>query len=187
MRVEGFVLAGGRSSRMGRDKALLRHWGVPLVVRAAAAVADAAGSVTIVGDPSVYGYFGWPALPDAAPGLGPMGGLLTALEHTRAEWNVVVACDMPEVSPGLLRELLKKTVRTRGRCVAPVIDGRFEPLCAVYRRSALPEVRAAIAAGRLAMRDLLPLLHVVSVTGLDANAFRNVNTPEDWSRYTHPR
>ena len=187
MRVAGFVLAGGRSSRMGRDKALLRHWGVPLVVRTAAAVMEAAGSVTILGDPTVYGHFGWPALPDAAPGLGPMGGLLTALEHTRSEWNLLVACDMPEVSPDLLRELLQKTSRARGRCVAPVLEGGFEPLCAVYKRSALPEVRAAIAAGRLAMRDLLPLLNVVPVAGLDAACFRNVNTPEDWNSYTHPR
>jgi molybdopterin-guanine dinucleotide biosynthesis protein A len=62
MREAGFVLAGGRSSRMGHDKALLRHWGVPLVVRAAAAVADVVGSVTILGDPDIYGHFGWLAL-----------------------------------------------------------------------------------------------------------------------------
>src|ERR1017187_531401 len=156
MREAGFVLAGGHSSRMGRDKALLRYWGVPLVVRAAAAVAEAVGSVTIVGDPSVYGHFGWPALADTNPELGPVGGLLTALEHTRSEWNIIVACDMPDVSPGLLRELIQKTVRSRKRCVAPLIDGEFEPLCAVYRRSALDEVRAAIAARHLKMRDLLP-------------------------------
>ncbi|MGA3027852.1 MAG: molybdenum cofactor guanylyltransferase [Bryobacteraceae bacterium] len=187
MREAGFVLAGGRSSRMGRDKALIRHWGVPLVVRAAAAVADAAGSVTILGDPGLYGRFGWPILADAAPDLGPIGGLLTALEHTGAEWNVLVACDMPELSSDLLRQLLRKTVRARGRCVAPVTGDGFEPLCAVYRRSALPEVRSAIAAGRLKMRDLLARLDALPVTGLDAAFFRNVNTPEDWSSYLHRR
>ncbi len=187
MRVAGFVLAGGHSSRMGRDKALIRHWGVPLVVRAAAAAAKAAGSVTILGDPGLYGRFGWPILPDAAPDLGPMGGLLTALEHTSAEWNILVACDMPELSPELLSDLLRRTARARGRCVAPVTADGFEPLCAVYRRSALPEVRSAIAAGRLKMRDLLPLLHAVPVTGLDPASFRNVNTPQDWSSYLHRR
>jgi molybdopterin-guanine dinucleotide biosynthesis protein A len=187
MRAAGFVLAGGLSSRMGRDKALLRHWGVPLVVRAAAAVADAAGSVTILGDPGTYGRFGWPALADTVPGLGPMGALLTALENTRAEWNVLVACDMPDLSRELLRELLAKTARTRGRCVAPVTEDGFEPLCAVYRRTALPEVRAAIAAGDLAMRDLLPLLDVVPVRGLDPACFRNLNTPVEWNGYSHRR
>jgi molybdenum cofactor guanylyltransferase len=187
MREAGFVLAGGHSSRMGRDKALLRHWGVPLVVRAAATVAEAAGQVTILGDPGVYGHFGWPVLADTTPELGPIGGLLTALEHTTAEWNVLVACDMPGVSPALLRELLRKTTRTRGRCVAPVIDGEFEPLCAVYRRGALPEVRSAIAAGHLRMRDLVQALDARPIGGLDAACFRNVNTPEDWSSYLHRR
>jgi molybdopterin-guanine dinucleotide biosynthesis protein A len=116
-----------------------------------------------------------------------MGALLTALENTRAEWNVLVACDMPDLSRELLRELLAKTARTRGRCVAPVTEDGFEPLCAVYRRTALPEVRAAIAAGRLAMRDLLPLLGVVPVPGIDPACFRNLNTPEDWNGYLHRR
>jgi molybdopterin-guanine dinucleotide biosynthesis protein A len=172
---------------MGHDKALLRHWGVPLVVRAAAAVADVVGSVTILGDPDIYGHFGWLALADETPGRGPIGGLLTALENSTAEWNLLVACDMPELSPALFRELLRKTVRSRRRCIAPVIEGEFEPLCAVYRRSALPEVRSAIAAGHLKMRDLLQSLAAMPVTGFDPACFRNVNTPEDWSSYLHRR
>lgn len=185
MREAGFVLAGGRSSRMGRDKALLRHLGVPLVVRAAAAVRSAAGSVTILGDPAFYGRFGWPVLPDEQPHLGPIGGLYTALEHTKAEWNLVVACDMPGLSLDLLRELIRRTHRCRSRCVAPVTDTGFEPLCAVYKRTALPQVRAAIAEGRLKMRELLPLLGTAPVAGLDPAWFRNVNTPAEWASYTH--
>ncbi|HTP89378.1 MAG TPA: molybdenum cofactor guanylyltransferase [Bryobacteraceae bacterium] len=187
MREAGFVLAGGHSSRMGRDKALLRQLGVPLVVRAAAAVAQVVGSVTILGDPDVYGHFGWPTIADEEPGLGPIGGLLTALGHTRAEWNLLVACDMPDLAPPLLRELIRKTARNRKRCIAPVVDGEFEPLCAIYRRSALPEVRAAIDAGHLKMRDLLTSLDAAPVTGLDPSGFRNVNTLEEWDRYLHRR
>jgi len=136
MRAAGFVLAGGLSSRMGRDKAFLRHWGVPLVVRAAAAVADAAGSVTILGDPDTYGHFGWPALADTVPGLGPMGALLTALENTRAEWNVLVACDMPDLSASCFESCWRKLLARGPLCGASHEDG-FEPLCAVYRRTAL--------------------------------------------------
>ena len=187
MREAGFVLAGGRSSRMGRDKALLRHLGIPLVVRAAAAVRSAAGSVTILGDPAFYGRFGWPVLPDEQPDLGPIGGLSTALEHTKAEWNLLVACDMPELSAELLRELIRRTHRCRRLCVAPLTQTGFEPLCAVYRRTALPVVRKAIADGRLKMRDLLPLLDTAPVAGLDPAWFRNVNTPAEWSGYSHSR
>jgi len=187
MREAGFVLAGGRSSRMGRNKALLRHLGVPLVVRAAAAVRSAAGSVTILGDAAFYSRFGWPVLPDEQSDLGPIGGLCTALEHTKAEWNLVVACDMPELSPNLLRELIRRTQRCRSLCVAPLTETGFEPLCAVYRRTALPEVRRAIAGGRLKMRDLLTLLDAAPVAGLDPAWFRNVNTPAEWASYTHSR
>jgi len=187
MREAGFVLAGGRSSRMGRDKALLRHLGIPLLVRAAAAVRSAVGTVTILGDPAFYDRFGWPVLGDEQPDLGPIGGLRTALEHTRADWNLLVACDMPELSPDLLRELIRRTHRSRSLCVAPLTETGFEPLCAVYRRTALPEVRRAIAAGRLKMRDLLPLLHAAPVAGLDPGCFRNVNTPGEWASYTHSR
>ena len=187
MREAGFVLAGGRSSRMGRDKALLRHWGVPLVVRAAAALSQVVASVTILGDPGVYGHFGWPALADETPQLGPIGGLITALEHTDAEWNLVVACDMPELSPALFRELIRKTVRSRKRCIAPLVEGEMEPLCAVYRRTALADVQLAVQAGHLKMRDLLAQLGAAPVTGLDPAGFRNVNTPDDWSSYLHRR
>jgi len=187
MREAGFVLAGGRSSRMGRDKALLRHLGVPLVVRAAAAVASAVGSVTILGDPAFYGRFGWPVLPDEQPDLGPIGGLRTALEHTKAEWNLLVACDMPELSADLLRELIRRTHRCRSLCIAPLTEAGFEPLCAVYRRTALHEVRKAIADGRLKMRDLLRSLDAAPVAGVDPARFRNINTPAEWASYKHSR
>src|ERR1019366_6470085 len=92
----GYVLAGGRSSRMGRDKARLPFRGCDLVSAVAAAVAAAvasvAGNVTLVGHPEL------PSIPDRYPDGGPLGGILTALDHTAADWNLIVACDMPEVS-----------------------------------------------------------------------------------------
>ncbi len=188
MRSAGFVLAGGRSSRMGRDKALLAASGSsPLLVRAAAAVAEAAGNATILGDPERYGRLGWPVLPDIHAGLGPIGGLLTALERTEAVWNLVVACDMPAISPSLLSRLLEIARNAEAFCVAPVIEGEYEPLCAVWHRDALPRVRQAIADGRLKMRDLVAGIDTLSVAGLDAGMFRNINTPQDWTSYSHCR
>ena len=105
----GFVLTGGRSSRMGRDKALLPIEGSLLVERTAERVRAAAGSVTLIGAPARYAHLGLPVLPDlvedGGPG-GPICGLHTALKTTRADWNLVVACDMPGLTAGFLSDLL---------------------------------------------------------------------------------
>ena len=100
------MLVGGRSSRMGRDKALLPYRGGVLAEFVARAVKLAAGSAVLVGSPSRIAHLGYPVLRDIYPGEGPLGGILSVLEHNAAEWNLIVACDMPEISAGFLSGLL---------------------------------------------------------------------------------
>src|SRR5579885_2333408 len=155
----GFVLAGGRSSRMGRDKALLELAGEPLLVRMVRMMTEAAGSAVILGDPKRYGGLGFPVMADRIAGLGPLGGLLTALESTAADWNLMVACDMPGVTAALLREIVTHArMSADARCVAAVSGRGPEPLCAAYHRSCLAEVQRAVEERRLRMRELLTRL-----------------------------
>src|ERR1035438_9838611 len=98
---------------MGRDKARLPFRGGDLVSAVIAAVASAAGNVTLVGHPEL------PSIPDRYPGGGPLGGILTALNHTAADWNLIVACDMPEVSAAFLRELLARAMRSPADVLLP--------------------------------------------------------------------
>src|SRR4051812_45370219 len=131
----GYVLAGGRSSRMGRDKALLPFRGGGLAESIARSVRLAAGSAVVVGRAELAGY---PAIPDIYPGEGPLGGILTALRHSRAYWNLIVACDMPELTPAFLAELLDAADNADADALLPAgPSGRLEPLCAVYHRRAL--------------------------------------------------
>ena len=88
----GFVLVGGASRRMGRDKARLPFRGGTLSSAVANAVREAAGNAILVGNPELGG------IPDLYPGEGPLGGILTVLHHTSSEWNLVVACDLPEIT-----------------------------------------------------------------------------------------
>jgi molybdopterin-guanine dinucleotide biosynthesis protein A len=163
---------------MGRDKALLPFHGAPLAEAVARQVEAAAGSVIIVGHPALGG------IDDRYPGEGPLGGILTALHHTSAEWNLIVACDMPELSAGFLRRLLAAAAITPADVVLPYgPDGRPEPLCAVYHRRSLAALEAAFARGIRKVTAALAELPVERIDIAEVADFQNVNTPEDWSAY----
>src|SRR5579862_7372387 len=93
--IAGFVLVGGLSARMDSDKALLGVGGSTLVDQIASRVRAAAGNVTLIGPPENYASSGYNVIADRVTGCGPLGGVFTALSVTTAEWNLIVACDLP--------------------------------------------------------------------------------------------
>ncbi len=181
MDTAGFVLAGGRSSRMGRDKALLEWDGDALLARAARCVAEAAGTVAVVGDPQRYAQFGMPVVADLRPGEGPLAGIEAALDSPyAAEWNLIVACDMPNLDTALLARLLAEARRHNPDCVTARTARGIEPLCAVYRRSFVDVARKALDAGQRKVRDAFVGLQVIHLWIDNEGAVTNVNTPDDW-------
>ena len=184
--IAGALLAGGASTRMGRDKARLTLAGVAAATRAARLLDSLFEEVLIVGgDP-----------PADAPGRrvpdpeGPrcaLRGLVGALEAARAERVLVVATDLPLLSPELLLALV---AWPDADVVAPRAAGRIEPLCALYaRRAVLPAARARLAAGRLALHELVGELALCAIDADDLRAIdpegaalANANTPEEWAR-----
>ena len=186
MRPDGYLLAGGRSSRMGRDKALLPLGGLPFAERIAREMPVGEGRLLVVGRNSIGGLAG---IPDLRPGLGPLAGIETALADCRADSALVVACDMPFVTRRLLEWLVDRSAAAPGRVVVPVDgDGRLAPLCGVYPRAALPVARELLDAGERRPRALLerfPSLRVEyaeygHLPGAD-RFLRNVNTPEEYA------
>ena len=174
----GYVLVGGRSSRMGRDKARLPFRGEALAEWVARMVKSAAGSATLVGNPELGG------IPDLYPGDGPLGGILTALHHTTADWNLIVACDMPEVSAEFLSRLIAAAESSGGDALLPVgPSGNPEPLCAVYHRRAAEVMESRFAAGIRKVTQSLEGLATVWLPVAELKPFQNVNTPEDWAGY----
>src|ERR1700719_3624404 len=100
--VRGYVLAGGASSRFGRDKALLRFGAIPLLLEIAQLAQTCTSQVKVVADPQKYRHLGsqLEILEDGWPGEGPLGGIITALQNTAAtapdyQWNLILSCDMP--------------------------------------------------------------------------------------------
>lgn len=181
MRCAGFVLVGGRSRRMGQDKAFLPYRGRPLARWIADEVLAACGSATLVGDPEIYSALALPVVADLRSGAGPLGGLEAALSATRAEWNLIVACDLPGVSRELFVELLEAAGNAGKDALIPRHrDGFLEPLCAVYHVRVLPAVKSAIDANRLKMQDMIASLDVTCWPVPEPGPFDNVNTPEEW-------
>jgi molybdopterin-guanine dinucleotide biosynthesis protein A len=184
MRHAGFVLVGGKSSRMGRDKALLPWNGTTLAQHAARIVSEACGSAALVGDPTRYSSLGYRAFPDRFPGCGPISGIATALTVSNTEWSLVTGCDMPALSPETLNRLLVETARTDGEAIVPLGAGGPEPLCAVYHRACLPALERAISAGRFRMREIVNDLQPRFIAGIDPATFANLNTPEDLEAFS---
>jgi len=188
----GFVLAGGRSSRMGRDKARLPFEGSLLIQTVARHVLTAAGTVTLIGPPERYADLGYPVVADRLPNgrtdaCGPLGGVFTALSVSRAPWNLMVACDMPGVTAAFLETLFEvaealETAEGPGvDCVVPQTSSGLSPLCAVYHRRCVPIVEAAILCNQFKMHDLLTNLRVVEWPVYDPALVENINTPEQWA------
>lgn len=188
MDMEGFILVGGASSRMGRDKARLILQGRSFVERIREALHQIAERVNTVGAKNVDSSSALPNVPDIYMAWGALGGLHAALSACDAEWAAVVACDLPFVTGDLLARL--KTLREDFDAVVPVQrDGRLQPLCALYRTHPCRERASelieqgerrpralieAVRARRVAWEELADL------TGAKL-FFTNVNTPEDYS------
>jgi molybdopterin-guanine dinucleotide biosynthesis protein A len=144
----GFVLAGGRSSRMGRDKALVEFRGQPLVAHALAILREAGLSAVIAGAQPTLGTFA-PIVEDREPLLGPLGGVCAAMASATARWAVFVPVDLPLLPAALVRYLLN-SARVRGRAITLAsVAGFAQTFPAVVDRVALPGLRAELDAGRL--------------------------------------
>ncbi len=177
------VLAGGESRRMGRAKAWLEVGETTLVRWMADRLAPAFAEVVVsFAEPEqVHELLPHRLVFDRKRSAGPLAGLEAGLSAARNDITFAVACDMPYVT----RELAEMAVAASAGCDAaiPKIDGRPEPACAAYRRSALPAITAALDAGRYRAADLAEQLDVAWLEGLDPDLFRSLNAPEDYERF----
>jgi molybdopterin-guanine dinucleotide biosynthesis protein A len=196
--VNGFVLAGGRSTRMGRDKALLTYAARPLIAHAVDLLKHAGLEPRIVGSRPDLASFG-PVLEDLHSGCGPLGGMEAALAASESEWNIFVPVDLPLLPPAFLRYLMERAAITGASATIPTLGGRPEPLCAVYHRDLLSGITRALESGeykvKRAIESAANASHAeIDLFGVEAVAatradwpmepplyrwFQNMNTPAD--------
>jgi molybdopterin-guanine dinucleotide biosynthesis protein A len=185
----GFVLTGGKSTRMGRDKAFLEFEGQTLLDRALTVLTQACDHVKIVGDPVRFAkYEAETVIADTFPGCGPLGGIHAALTHSSSDLNLILAVDMPFVSSELLSFLLATAKDNAAVVNVPRINDGLQPLCAIYRRDFASIAKQALRAGKYKIDALFPTVstHVIEesvleAAGFSARSFLNMNTPQDFA------
>ncbi|MEQ8163630.1 MAG: molybdenum cofactor guanylyltransferase [Smithellaceae bacterium] len=178
------ILAGGKSSRMGRDKSLLSTNDIPLISKIAAQLEGHFPEIIIsANDMEKYRFLHLPVVPDLEAGKGPLMGIYSALLRSRHEINFVVACDIPDLDMQYVRELLQEA--KEHQIVVPVwSDGRLEPLFAVYKKSVAGHIKELLDADRRKIRLLFDSVDVKYVPLPDEGKwYRNLNTMEDYQNY----
>ena len=190
--VSGAVLLGGSSRRMGFDKLSLQIDGIALARRSAIALLGVGVNelLAIGGDPRVLGDLDHRAIPDEVTGAGPLSAIVAALRAANHTHVLVLAGDLPDADPILLRELLRRAVAGSADVVVPVREVASGPtgapsehhrevLAAVYHRRCLDPFAAALAAGERSVMRALAAVVVVDVAVADGPAWRDLDTPED--------
>jgi molybdopterin-guanine dinucleotide biosynthesis protein A len=186
--VGGFILAGGASSRMGRDKAFIELNGQPLIVRAARLLEPIVGHPAIIGPAERFAPLGLRAIPDDHPGFGPLGGIATALGAATHSWNLIIGCDLPFLTRDWLEFLIRRALESQADAVLPLSTQGAEPLCAMYHQQAGPQISAALAQDIRKITQGLASLAIVTLAPEEWKPFdslgllfKNINTPEDYT------
>ena len=184
------LIAGGKSSRMGRDKAFVPLGGKPIIahILERTAALGQAETILITNRPADYAHLGLPMFEDILPEKGALGGIYTAIARSATPYTLALACDMPFVNARLLSYMLRLRDGNGGPwdVIVPRVEGHPQGLHAIYARTCLPPIREQLEAGRL---RVIGFYDAVRVRYLDADeyapldprglSFFNVNTPED--------
>lgn len=183
--VSAFILAGGKSARMGTDKAFIELEGRTLLDRTLELAKGITASVSVVGDRAKYSSFG-PVVEDIFPHCGPLGGIHAALRSSQTQLNLILAVDTPFLSSEFLQYLTRKALDAGALVTIPRTPHGWQPLCAVYRRDFADLAEKSLQAGRYKIDSLFDptRTQVISeaelqTAGFSLDMFRNLNTPQD--------
>ena len=180
-----FVLAGGKSRRMGQDKALLQYQGHYLVEYPIRVLRQITQDVRIVGDSAKYSFLGLPVVPDSVESKGPLSGIYSALKISPSDYNLFLACDMPLMRAEFFSLLLAR-IHGNDAIVMRFEDGTMEPLCSIYRSSCLAEIEVYFSSKKFKISDFFESVKVAFIEeqdlrrhGLSTEIFTNINTSQE--------
>jgi molybdopterin-guanine dinucleotide biosynthesis protein A len=182
--ITGYILAGGKSSRMGTDKGLLLFEGKPMIQYVIDQMQAVFTKVVIVSNNPEYEKFGLEVLPDLIKDIGPAGGIYTALQHSETQFNFVVSCDMPFVTAAAIEFIVNNT--NDSQIVLLENKGKMEPLFGMYSKECEEIWLKLIEEGKIKLQDMvlhfiLKTIQVENNEIFGASFFKNINTKEDFN------
>jgi molybdopterin-guanine dinucleotide biosynthesis protein A len=183
--VTAFVLAGGKSSRMGSDKAFVQLAGETLLTKALKVARAVTEEVRIVGDAGKFSAFGR-VVEDVYRNQGPMGGIHAALATSSTDLNLILAVDLPFVEASFLKYLLSRARESGAMVTLPRAAQHLQPLCAIYQRAFAVVAEESLRNGRNKIDSLFGMVRTCVIDedeltrgGFSSAIFRNLNTPDD--------
>lgn len=180
--IDAVVFAGGKSSRMGRDKGTMLLNGKPMITYVLNTLQALKLPINILANTDLYHGFFCPIWRDLIQNCGPMGGLYTAMHASKARWLLCLSCDTPFVSAAVLQRLIDSA---QPDTISVAAEGdALHPLCALYPRSLLPMVKTALDSSTLKMKEFIQQNHYKKVemedlVAEDAYLFYNINCRKD--------
>jgi len=187
--ITGIILAGGKSQRIGKDKALLTVEGEAFLTRIARTMRSVFNKVFIISNNGSYRFLDLPVYKDVYEGCGPLAGIHSGLLHSKTPACFVVACDTPFVSKEFIEYIISFEFQAEAKIAST--ENKLHPLCGLYSRTCLPIIEESLREGKLRVQDVLARLHtvVIPITSrlpfYRADLLLNVNELKDYDLVTH--
>lgn len=182
--INAYILAGGKSSRMGRDKGLMLFKGKPLIQYVIEQLIPAVKNIVLVANNPDYKDFGLEVIGDYIKDIGPAGGIYTALKHTDASYNFIVGCDMPFVTTAAVEFIIQSSFQSQ--VTLPVYHQTIEPLCGIYAKECLTKWHELVLQNIIKLNDMITYFKLQKLN-MDNNElfseklFQNINTQHDFN------
>jgi molybdopterin-guanine dinucleotide biosynthesis protein A len=186
MNATGIILCGGKSCRFGRDKGMCYLGDKPMIQYSIDTLQKLFKRIIISSNDKEYAKLGYLTIEDQIKEIGPIGGIISAMEISETEDNMIISCDMPLLSDGLIQFIYEN--RGKSLAATPIFDNFPEPLCSYFNKNALPKIKSFVSSGNYKMLKMLESLDYKkieiddSLSFFDPNLFLNINDQEQYDK-----
>jgi molybdopterin-guanine dinucleotide biosynthesis protein A len=185
MGISGIILSGGKSTRMGQDKGLIKLNGKPMIQHVIDHIDPICDQILISANDKTYEDFGYPVCEDEINEIGPAGGIISCLKHSKNEQNIIISCDLPFASTQFIRTLLDMSGDYQ--ITLPMSGPHYQPLCAVYSKEVYPVFMECVNKGIYSLKSIIKAFRIQVIRQEDIKGFdlsfqlRNINSPDDFT------